>query len=310
MFSRKQQMTSGHDKKMRSLCAVMCGLAVTVCSGSDDTGRWHAVPMVDRGLSAAGYGGGEGCQWINCVATGGRDGKLVVMGNDVGGVYRSLDAGKTWTPATVGLDTRGALAVAVFPDCPDRILLVGTAGKASGLFLSDDAGANWRQVLKKRQRLSHDYRPQIGFVPGSDRVYWASADEGLYRSEDGASGWSRVEGGDIAAGSHFAVDAAANLLAGSARGLILSKDGGATWKKVLHKPVTGVCAPVSGLAAGRIWVLASNELYTATTDTYRFVRADVDLPESVADNFCNLAVSPHDPDRMLLQDDTMTARRS
>lgn len=289
--------------------AVIClAAAGRVCFGG--TGRWQAVPMVDRSLREAGYAGGEGGQWINCIATGGRDGKCVLMGNDVGGVYRSLDAGRTWTPATVGLDTRGALAIAFFPRHPDRALLVGTAGKSSGLFLSDDAGASWRQVLKKRQRLAHDYRTQIGFVPGTDRVYWATADDGLYRSEDGTSQWVRVQGGDVAAGSHFAVDAQGNLLAGTARGLMLSRDGGGTWRNVLDKPITGVCAPTSGPGAGRILALASHELYAAATDTYRFSRAPGTLPRSLANNFCHLALSPHDPDRMLLQDDTMTAGRS
>ena len=271
----------------------------------DVRGRWVAVPMVDRDLLASGYPGGEGCQWVTCIATGGRDGRLAVMGTDTGGIHRSTDEGRTWEPATLGYNSRGAVALAVDPADPDRVLAVGSGGRNSGLFLSEDAGATWRQVLERPLSKSHDYRAQLGFDPASGCAYWASFDDGLYRSDDRGSAWTKVPGGAPASGGEIAVDAHGNLLAGTKDGLRLSTDRGATWRTVLDGEIRSLAAPRAH--GGRIWVLTTNALVVAASAEGPFLPSEARLPESAANNFRRLAVSPHDPNLLLMQDDTLSA---
>lgn len=57
---------------------------------------WSAVPMVSKELlqKQGVTTGGEGCQWPIGMAIS-KDGKTLLYGTDVGGVYRSEDGGKT-----------------------------------------------------------------------------------------------------------------------------------------------------------------------------------------------------------------------
>ena len=265
--------------------------------------------MVDARLKNAGYAGGEGCQWITCIAFGGGDGRLAVMGNDTGGIYRSRDAGATWEPATVGYNSRGAVAFAFDPHQPDRVLAVGSCGKTSGLFLSENGAETWRQVLPMSLKKSHDYRTQLGFDRRSRRAYWASLEKGLYRSEDGGATWTPVAGGDRATGSELAVGEDGRLYAGTQDGLWISSDCGETWRQALKDPVGSVCAPGSKACHGRVWALTTNALYVAESSSDDFVRIPSSLPQSAANNFRNLCVSPAEPNRMLMQDDTLAVGR-
>ena len=56
-----------------------------------DTDIWKAVPLVTKEMLDRGISGGEGCQAVLYV-TFAPDGKTVLMGTDVGGIYKSTDA--------------------------------------------------------------------------------------------------------------------------------------------------------------------------------------------------------------------------
>ena len=292
------------------MISVIFLLSAAVARGTElpsvGEGRWYAVPMVNQALLDSGYAGGEGCQWLNCVVTGGKDDRLVVMGNDVGGIYRSLDAGKHWEPATLGYNSCGSVAMAIDPVMPDRVLSVGCRGANSGLFLSEDGAETWRQVLKLPLKVCHDYRSQIAFDPHSSFVYWSSRDNGLFRSKDKGCTWASVKGGGFAAAGELAVGIDGRVYIGNKHGLFVSSDHGETWRQVLDVAINSLCAPNSPASAGRIWAINSNAMYIAKSGTERFVQMPISLPESSANNFRFLCVSPHDSRRILMQDDTLS----
>ncbi|MBX7214307.1 MAG: hypothetical protein K1X39_09890 [Thermoflexales bacterium] len=124
------------------------------------------------------------------------------------GVYKSTDAGATWT--NVGLaETRHIARVRVHPTNPDIVYVaaLGNAwgpGKDRGVYRSIDGGATWKQVLFKSPRagaidLSMDPRnPRILYATlwhaqrQPHRLDSGGADSAIYRTTDGGDTWTEI----------------------------------------------------------------------------------------------------------------------
>src|ERR1700731_1353041 len=171
------------------------------------------------------------------------------------GVYKSTDAGKTWT--NVGLkDTRHIGAVIVHPANPD-IAFVAALGHAygknteRGVFRTRDGGKTWEKVLYLDD---HTGAIDVVFDPNNPHILFAAMWEGyrtpwtlnsggekdgLYRSSDDGTTWKRLEGNGLPEGTLGRIGVAVSgadsnvvyaLIEAKNGGLYRSEDAGATWK--------------------------------------------------------------------------------
>src|SRR3982075_1226404 len=173
------------------------------------------------------------------------------------GVYKSLDAGKTWQH--LGLrDTRHIGAIVVDPRNPD-IVFVAALGHAfgpneeRGIFRTGDGGKSWQRVL------FHDRDTggiDVFFAPRNPNTLFASlwqvrrepwgfssggAGSGLYRSTDGGFTWKLIEphglpdgplgriGVSVSGADSNRVYAAIEAKEG---GVFRSDDGGDSWMRI------------------------------------------------------------------------------
>jgi photosystem II stability/assembly factor-like uncharacterized protein len=185
-----------------------------------------------------------------------------------GGVFKTTDTGRTWTPIFDDQPSASVGAIAVAPSAPDTVYVGSGEGRqrpdlavGDGIYKSTDAGAHWTHLgLRDGQQIPHiavDARdPNRLFVAVLGHPYGPNAERGVYRSTDGGATFERVLFTDENAGAFdVAIDPAdartlyASLWAArqspwetidggsferspSGSGLYKSADGGATWKRL------------------------------------------------------------------------------
>ena len=152
------------------------------------------------------------------------------------GIYKSTDAGKTWTH--VGLEKTGRIGRVVIDPVNPQIVLACALGTAygpqpeRGIFRTTDGGATWQRALFVDDNTGCS---EIAMDPRNPRILVA----GMWQLE--IHTWGRESGGP-----------------GS--GLFMSRDGGATWKKLTghglpSKPVGKVMPAIAHSNPNRIYAL-------------------------------------------------------
>lgn len=119
------------------------------------------------------------------------------IGTDAdGAIYRSTDGAQNWTTVHMPKGVNGPNGLAIDPNSPRRLYLaawaraVGLHGEAGGIYVSDDEGNTWRQVLAKDRHIydvSIDPRdPNLLYAAGFESSAWRSIDRGEH--------WTRIPG--------------------------------------------------------------------------------------------------------------------
>ncbi|MGC2816836.1 MAG: hypothetical protein WA207_15650 [Candidatus Acidiferrum sp.] len=150
------------------------------------------------------------------------------------GIYKSMDAGKTWTH--MGLDKTGRIGIVLIdPRNPDIVLACAQGHgygpqPERGVFRTTDGGKNWERMLFVDENTGCS---DMAMDPNNSRILFA----GMWQME--IHTWGRTSGGP-----------------GS--GLFKSTDGGATWKRLEGH---GLPKPPVGRIAVRVAQRDSNRVY-------------------------------------------------
>src|ERR1700733_4226071 len=171
------------------------------------------------------------------------------------GVYKSTDAGSTWTH--IGLEDTRQISRMVVDPRDSNVVYVGALGHAygpneeRGVYKSVDGGAHWNKVLDAGSEIGisdlaicggtpqvlsagtwHPHRP-----PWSTYAPIGGPGGGLFRSVDAGTSWTQLKGNGLPDGDwgRIGVDVAPDgkrvyaLIEAKKAGLYRSDDGGDTW---------------------------------------------------------------------------------
>jgi photosystem II stability/assembly factor-like uncharacterized protein len=239
------------------------------------------------------------------------------------GVYKSVDAGKTWK--NIGLkDTRHIGALIVDPRNAD-IVLVAALGhifgpnQERGIFRTTDGGKNWTKVLSKDQDTGGI---EVVFDPQNSNLVYAALwqarrqpwhfssggpGSGLYRSQDGGTSWKRLEGNGLPEGVLGRIGMSVSgadsnrvyaLIEAKEGGLFRSDDAGEKWTRVNE----------DGRFRQRAWYFskvyadpkAADTIYVLNTGLFRSVdggKSFTLLPARHGDHH-GLWIDPQNPQRI------------
>lgn len=143
--------------------------------------------------------GFDGGGFVNCGGVN-ADGTILSAGSDVGGMSRSTDQGKSWTPANRGITARIHKEISSFGWHPTDPL-VCVVGAATTLFLSEDGARHWQSVATNRVFEGHNLVGNNKGVPerhprntgrhfawmfdgAQEFLFWGEFDTGCFISED------------------------------------------------------------------------------------------------------------------------------
>jgi hypothetical protein len=233
--------------------------------GGTGGGIWKSV---DSGVRWSNVSDGElATGSVGAIAVAASDPNVVYAGMGEGcirgnvshgdGVYKSVDAGRTWK--NVGLrDSRQIGRVRVHPNDPDLVYVAALghtfgSNHERGVFRSRDGGATWKCVLFVNDSTG---AIDLSMDPGNPRVLYATTwqvyrtpwslesggrGSGLWKSTDGGDTWKRLTEEGLPKGiwgrSGIAVSPANPervwaMIEADDGGLFRSDDAGRTWRRV------------------------------------------------------------------------------
>ncbi len=186
------------------------------------------------------------------------------FGSVNGGVWETVDAGRTWLPIFDGQPIGSIGAIAIAPSRPSTIY-VGTGeadmrsdiAQGDGMYRSTDGGKTWTHIgLRDSQQIARvvvdPADPNLVWVAALGHPYGPNAERGVYRSRDGGASWQKVLGRDDNTGAvDIALDPGSPRVVyaalwqarrtpwsiyppsnGPGTGLFKSTDGGDTWTEL------------------------------------------------------------------------------
>ncbi|TDB68863.1 WD40/YVTN/BNR-like repeat-containing protein [Arundinibacter roseus] len=213
---------------------------------------------------------------------------LYYMGTVGGGIWKTEDAGLSWSNITDGfLKTSSVGAIAVAPSDPN-VLYVGMGEHAirgvmtshgDGVYKSTDAGKTWKHLgLPASRHIAsvriHPQNPDVVYVAVQGAAHAATEERGVYKTEDGGKTWTKILYVDTNTGcADLSMDATNPRIlyagmwdhrrlpwkvvsGGPGSGLYKSTDGGESWTKLskgLPKEMGKVAVSVSPANPQRVY---------------------------------------------------------
>jgi photosystem II stability/assembly factor-like uncharacterized protein len=250
------------------------------------------------------------------------------------GIYKSTDAGKTWTHLGL-LDGQQIPALAVDPRDPNRVFAAVLGhpygpNEERGLFRSTDGGQSWQKMIYKDENTGAS---DVEIDPSNPDVVYASMWEvregpwedgnevngtggGLFKSTDGGNNWHPLANGLPKDLSQIYVAIAptdprrlyATLgMASGALAVYRSDDAGETWSKITDDPRPSGRIGGGDLPVPRVDSKNPDIVYSASTVTMK----STDGGKTWAgfrgapggDDYQNLWINPNHPDIILLVSD-------
>ena len=298
---------------------------------SDDYGRtW--TPIFDN----------QPTQSIGAIAVAPSDPNIVYVASGEGlqrpdlsvgdGIYKSTDAGRTWTH----LGLRGGEqipALVVDPHDANRLFAAVLGhpygpNEERGVFASTDGGEHWRKVFYIDQNTGAS---DIAMDPSNPEVLYASmwesrqgpwefgndyqtAGGGIFKSTDGGQTWHKLtEGLPAVMQAYVAVAPSdprrlyAAVATGHPVGIYRSDDAGGHWRQITHDPRPATRIGGGDLPVPRVDPKNADVVYSASIVTWRSMDGGQTWSAvrgaPGGDDYQNIWINPENPDIILLVGD-------
>jgi photosystem II stability/assembly factor-like uncharacterized protein len=160
-------------------------------------------------------------------------------GSEKGGVFKSIDGGRTWAKLTNGLPKLiGRIGVRTAPSNPNVVYALVEA-KEGTLYRSDDRGESFKQVSKNERIVSRGfYYTRVRVDPTNENHVYAVAST-LFESIDGGKTFRSITGRTHIDYHAFWQDPKnpKRIWQGNDGGIAVTYDGGETWEPVYNIPI-------------------------------------------------------------------------
>jgi photosystem II stability/assembly factor-like uncharacterized protein len=257
------------------------------------------------------------------------------------GIYKSTDAGKTWTHLSGLRDGQGIPALAIDPHDPNRVFAAVLGhpygpNAERGIFLSTDGGQNWQRVLSKNENVGGSdveidpSNPNVVYAalwelrlgPWEDANQYSGSEGGLFKSTDGGKTWHPLTNGlpktVVQVNLTIAPSQPSRLYAsvagargetgmGSEVGIYRSDDGGENWQRITADPRPAGRIGGGDLPMPRVDPKNPDIVYSTSTVTMKSTDGGKTWMSfrgaPGGDDYQNIWINPNDPNIILLVGD-------
>jgi photosystem II stability/assembly factor-like uncharacterized protein len=279
---------------------------------------------------------------VGCIAVASSDSNIIYVGSGEGlqrpdlsigdGIYRSTDAGRTWTH--LGLrDGQQIPQIAIDPRDPNRIL-VAVAGHPygpnaeRGIFRSTDGGKTFERVLFKDENtggadvLIDQSHPDIAYAAlwearqgPWENAAWSGTGGGIFKSTDNGKTWQQLKNGlpeGITQANLAIAPSAPNRLIASVAApgtvnLYRTDDAGETWAIITEDPRPAGRIGGGDLSVPRFNPKNSEVVIVASTVSWKSIDGGKTWSAfrgaPGGDDYQNVWINPNNPHVVLLASD-------
>src|SRR4051812_40671302 len=195
-------MTTTRRVHLRA-CAALCVIAVIIFGCLPSTRAQRRYDLGASGMRWRLVGPFRGGR-VNAVSGVPGQPDTFYFGSVGGGLWKSINAGRTWTPVFDSQPIASIGAIGVAPSSPG-VVYVGTGepdmrsqiSYGNGMYKSTDAGKTWTPIGLDNTRqigrvLVDPKNANVVFVAALGHAYGANPDRGVYRTRDGGKTWQKV----------------------------------------------------------------------------------------------------------------------
>ncbi|MGF1543495.1 MAG: glycosyl hydrolase [Parvularculaceae bacterium] len=238
--------------------------AAEAADASDDEASEESPADIFKGFELRSIGPAFMAGRIADIAIVPSDPDTWYVGVGSGGVWKTENAGTTWTPLFDDEASYSIGAIALDPSNPD-VVWVGSGENhggrhiayGDGVYRSRDGGASWENLgLKDSEHISkiivHPEDPDTVFVAAQGPLWSKGGERGLFKTTDGGATWSNVlSKGEWTGVTDLLMDprnpdvlyaatwqrhrtVAAYMGGGPESGIHVSRDGGASWSELTN----------------------------------------------------------------------------
>jgi photosystem II stability/assembly factor-like uncharacterized protein len=316
--------------------------------GQVDGGVWKST---DYGRTWNPIFDEQDVQSIGAIAVAPSDSNIIYVASGEGlhrpdlsvgdGIYRSSDAGKTWTH--LGLrDSEQIPALAVDPTDSKRLFAAVLGhpygpNQERGIFRSEDGGKQWTRVLYKNENTGGSdvvidpSNPQVVYAslwdarlgPWEDANEFEDTNGGLFKSTDGGATWTQLTEGlpadlvqinvAVAASNPkrlyatVATKEAGQYASSKGLGVYRSDDAGLSWRKITEDPRPAMKIGGGDLPVPVVDPESPDLVYSTSIVTCRSTdggKTWISLRGAPGgDDYQNLWINPHNSNILLLVSD-------
>lgn len=192
---------------------------------------------------------GSGAGRLCCIRFDPANANTIYVGTPAGGLWRSFDAGVTWTCLTDFLPAIGCSDIAIDPNNTNIIYMASGDNDAGdspsiGVMKSTDGGITWNPTGLSFGMNSFRRIGRLLIDPANSNILYAATSSGIYKTWDAGVNWYRVSQANTMDMEFKPGDS--NTLYACRTALYKSTNGGATWTQIASGlPVSTAIARMS-----------------------------------------------------------------
>lgn len=224
-----------------------------------NNGFWNPAGITNYINGNSGYNGGVGR--INCIAFDPNNVNTYYIGTPAGGIWRSTNAGTTWTSLSDGIPVIGVSGIVVNPANSNQIYILtgdGDGGHTGsmGVLVSNNGGSTWQRTGLVFDPTLFIRGYKLMMHPSNSSILFAITGNGIYRTSDAGVTWINVSSGYYY-DCEFKPGDPNIMYASRSTSLYRSTNNGVSWTQI----TAGLTGGISSSSRVAVGVSAANANY-------------------------------------------------